>query len=404
MKICVVIREYPPNFSGGSVYAFELINAMLNLGHDVYLVAPEKGHEYYERNQIDPTKSEDNILDAKIECNLDSKKIHIVRTTAAQAFGDLFLEIEKINEQVNLDIVHIHFIHPLSILCTLMKMTNGLKTVLTGHGGDIMILLSSINPSTLSALSIPTLEYNSLVLKGMISSYRIMTVSQQLKDFCIEKLDINEEKITHVHHGVNFERFNYSLDGSLIRKKYQLRSSDKIILFTGRLSREKGVKYLIKAMPLIVKNRSDIKLLILGDGPERNELTSLVSSLNLEKAVKFAGVVAFSEVPLYRAASDLLVLPSLNEGTPLSVFESMAMKRPVIATDVGGFTDIIDEDYNGFLVKPRNPSMLAEAIFYLFNDEKKFNKIAKSGYQYVKNFTWEKAAENVLSIYKEVIA
>lgn len=400
MKVCMVLREYPPNFSGGSVHALELINALDGLGNEVYIVAPANGHKYYVANEMDSSKSEENLHDAKVPCNLYRERIHLVETTPGLAFGSLLSEIEKIDKQEKLDILHIHFLHPLSILALLIKLRDGIPTILTGHGGDLLIL-SSVSPSDLSTLSVPSSEYNNLVVGGINTADIVITVSKQLKDFCIGELGVAARKVRHVSHGVDFDRFNYRLDGSVIREKHELDANDKVILFSGRLSREKGVEYLIRAMPQIIKSYSKARLLVLGDGPQRGEMIRLTADLGLQGDVKFAGVVPYTEVPLYRAGTDILVLPSINEGTPLSIYETFAMRRPVIATSVGGIPDLINHEFNGLLVEPRNPSMLADAILELLTKEEKYREIAKNGYRYVKDITWQRIARIVSQIYKE---
>jgi glycosyltransferase involved in cell wall biosynthesis len=143
MKICTVLREHTPNFSGGGVHAFELMNALHQQGHDVHIVAPMHGDRLYVPNQISDAPTANNIHDAVILSELPEANIHLVATTPRRGFGDLLGEILRLHREVRFDVVHIHFVCPLAILAGLIKATNGPPTVVSAHGGMSFCSLGS---------------------------------------------------------------------------------------------------------------------------------------------------------------------------------------------------------------------------------------------------------------------
>jgi len=159
----------------------------------------------------------------------------------------------------------------------------------------------------------------------------------------------------------------------------QIREGDFVLGFVGRLSEEKGVKYLIEAMALIKHEGLPVKLLVIGEGPEEESLLELVERLNIGDDVFFVGFQ--NEMEKWYPEIDVFVLPSLTEGTPMSLLEAMAAGVPVVASDVGGVPDIIQTSVNGMLVKPEKPEELKGAIVSLFKDAALRERIAEWGLQ-----------------------
>ena len=144
-----------------------------------------------------------------------------------------------------------------------------------------------------------------------------------------------------------------------------VRRNNKQIVSIARLVPIKGISYLMRAMARV----KDGSLVIIGDGPERNELELLSRSLELGDRVFFAGWVNDrSKILDYLKQAAVFVLPSLSEGRPRVLIEAMACGLPVVATNVGGVSEIVVEGVNGLLVPPRDEMALAKAIEYVFND------------------------------------
>jgi len=166
------------------------------------------------------------------------------------------------------------------------------------------------------------------------------------------------------------------------RKALAIDAEEFIIGFVGRLSEEKGAKYLIEAGSEMKSRDMRFKIIIIGDGPEREHLFNMVEERRLGKNVLFTGFQENSEE--WFPAFDVFVLPSLTEGTPMALLEAMSMGIPVIASDVGGVPDVIEDGVNGFLVKPKNVFMLASRIDIATRNKSLREAVIRNGLKTIK--------------------
>jgi glycosyltransferase involved in cell wall biosynthesis len=166
----------------------------------------------------------------------------------------------------------------------------------------------------------------------------------------------------------------------------------KILGYVGRLSVEKGVTYLIDALARLKVKQAEVHLLIVGEGEQRANLQAQVESLGLRQAVKFLGERGDARQII--GALDLLVLPSLTEGLPNVVLEAFAYKTPVVATAVGGVPELVIDGETGWLVPPRDPHALAQAILDALANPEEARRRAENAYKHLlENFTVEKQVD-----------
>lgn len=160
----------------------------------------------------------------------------------------------------------------------------------------------------------------------------------------------------------------------------------KIVFSAGRLVEQKGFAYLIQAAAELRKKRDDLVFIVAGEGRLEQHLKRLVRKLNLEDSVHFWGYV--KDVDPYVKGCDLFVLPSLFEGMPNAVMEAMALGKAVIATDVNGVTELMEDNKTGLIIPPKDSKILAEAIHSVIDDEARLEEFGKNGLEKVqKHFT-----------------
>ena len=198
---------------------------------------------------------------------------------------------------------------------------------------------------------------------------RIISVSKSLKDE-IYKSNLSKKHIDVVPSGYNVGRFK-PLDMKKCRKLLNLPENKKIVLFVGHLIERKGVEYLIRSIKILSEENKGILCYIVGTGILENKLRGVASELDLKNKIIFVGKKKPDEIPIWMNACDVLVLPSLNEGLPNVVSEALACGKPVVATNVAGTPEILNNDV-GYLVKPKDVAGLAKKISKALN--KKFNK------------------------------
>lgn len=211
---------------------------------------------------------------------------------------------------------------------------------------------------------------------------------------------IHDREIFVIPNGIDLNVFE-GLSKEELRKKFGLNKTEKIILYVGRLLHIKGLIYLIEAVKNI--NEKNKRLLLVGYGDDRKHLENLVKKLKIENIVTFVGKVPNKEVFEYMVASDVLVLPSLSEGFPNVILEAMASGLPIIATKVGGIPKIVNNEVNGFLVDPKNPTQIVETLLQLFKDEKLREKISDNNKIEAKKYSWESVINDLEKVYNKII-
>jgi len=203
----------------------------------------------------------------------------------------------------------------------------------------------------------------------------------------------NFEKIFIVPNGVDTEIF----------KPTSIKDSN-LIAWVGRLVPEKGLVYLLLATKEIVEKHSDARLILIGDGPLRNDLMNLVNKLGLTGKVDFIGSVDRMEVAKLLSKSSIFAFPSLKEGLPISVLEAMACGVPVVGSNISGVNDVVKHDENGFLVQPKTPKALANAILDLLNDENLRERLGQNARRLmVEKYGWDRIINRMEEVYREAI-
>jgi glycosyltransferase involved in cell wall biosynthesis len=193
----------------------------------------------------------------------------------------------------------------------------------------------------------------------------IRVVSERVKKR-IMNMGIEERRIFKLPIYIDVKKFSDARGGEEIRRRFS--HYDNIVLFVGRLAKEKNIPNLLKAAAIVIKKFPRTLLLIVGDGPEREKLERLAKKLQIEENVVFEGQVEHDKLPAYYKACDVFVLPSDHEGRAMVLIEAMAAGKPVISTEVSGVDDVIQEEKTGFIVPVRNHKALADKLCYLIEN------------------------------------
>ncbi len=205
----------------------------------------------------------------------------------------------------------------------------------------------------------------------------------------------NATYIQAVHPTYNAFKF-LNMDKTEARKLLDLERDEKIILFFGFVREYKGLKHLLRAMPVLKKTVDKIKLLVVGDfGSDKPEYMELISQLGLGKELGIHdGYIPDHEVEKYFAASDLVVLPYESATQSGIVQIAYGFEKPVVVTEVGGLPDVVINGKTGYVVKSKNPEALAEAIgrYFQKSKEEEFQEhIRKEAYKY----SWDRMVEHI---------
>lgn len=228
----------------------------------------------------------------------------------------------------------------------------------------------------------------------------VTTVNQTFKKVLIQ-FGIPPEKIKVTRSGIDIVKFR-PIDQQKAKMHCKLPLDRKIVLFVGSLIERKGVSYLIDAIPEIIANRDDVLFVIVGDGEQCNKLIRKAKRNGVADYVRFVGAKKFYEMPLWYNAGDLFVLPSLSEGTANVCYEALSCGIPVIATDVGGTSELIRSGENGILIESGNHSAISKSVLLLLEDEKMRRQLKEKS---KKRRTdqgrhWDEAASDFIGLYQ----
>jgi glycosyltransferase involved in cell wall biosynthesis len=211
------------------------------------------------------------------------------------------------------------------------------------------------------------------------------------------------EKINVVPNGVNLNTFNGIERDYDFRRRYAM-DNEKIILFMGRLVYEKGIQHLISAMPKILENYHDAKLIVAGKGGMIDELRNQVNSLGLGNKVYFTGYLSSKNVQKMYKCADVSVFPSTYEPFGIVALEAMLSGTPVVVSDIGGLNEIVDHKVNGMKSYAGNPNSLADSILTLLYDHKLCDEVVKNAKAKVKaEYNWNKIAQDTHFTYQKAI-
>jgi glycosyltransferase involved in cell wall biosynthesis len=207
-------------------------------------------------------------------------------------------------------------------------------------------------------------------------------------------------RISLIYNGVDLQRYNHQQPCCTLHEEYDIEPSAPIVGVVARLEAEKGHRTLLDAWPLVLQAVPSAKLLVIGEGSERDSLGAQAEMLGISESVVFTG--RREDVPAVTAALDISVLPSYREAQGLSVLEAMALSRPVVASAVGGIPEMIEDGVSGLLVPPHDCDALAAAIVRLLTDHPLADMIARNGHEVVhKRFCIELMVQAVSDLYDE---
>jgi glycosyltransferase involved in cell wall biosynthesis len=225
----------------------------------------------------------------------------------------------------------------------------------------------------------------------------LVTVSAELKRDTL-RLAAPRRAIRVIANAADPSRFS-PMDQSAARAELGLTGDGPLLVYASRLDEAKGLSHLLVALRRVLNRLPDCRLAIIGEGPHRRQLEREVDEMELRHAVLFAGFHPHSDVALWMNASDLVVHPSLSEGSPLPIYEAMACGRPSVATNVGGIPEIVTSDDFGLLVPPADPAALADALLDGIAREWDRDRIRSRGASH----TWGHVADQLLDVYRKVL-
>ena len=296
--------------------------------------------------------------------------------------GELKKHLAK--KSVDYDIVHAHSYHAFPALAATKTKRKG-KLVLTSH------YFGMGSSKLLAMLHIPYFLVGYWMLR---SADKIICVSEEERKILIKRFLIRAQKVIHIPNGVSYRE--------IANSKPLLRDSRFRMLYVGRLSREKDLKTLIRACKEIKHDIPNMQLVIVGDGPEKENLRKFALRASLEDAL-WVGEVLHKDVGSYFKSASVFVLPSHHECSPISILEAYAAGVPVVVSDAINLKMLIKEKRLGLVFKKSNEKDLAKQIFRIYREERTKETLIFRGKDYAKRFDWNEIVDKLAELYHSII-
>ncbi|MEF8835064.1 MAG: glycosyltransferase [Candidatus Thermoplasmatota archaeon] len=351
MKIAMVTDTWLPTKDGVVNSIIQFRKSLEDLGHQVYIFAPGK------KNKVSEKDNNVFLFKSKIFKPYPEYRMAIYPNGRTQK-----LLVEK-----NIDVIHNHGVGFMGIRALIASKLLDLPCVFNFHTWVTEAMHYS--PLNLSNDLLKRLTWVYLRYLLRKSDAVIAPSKQTMKEL--------KEKCPNMYHSavvtpsIDRDRYNKYVDGETIRKKLGL-DDNTLLLHVGRISKEKNLELIINSIPYIKKERPDVRLLIVGDGPAKSDLESLVAKKGLEDIITFTGFVPEEDLPKYYAAADAFLFASTFETLGLVMLEALATGTPVVGLDYGVIPEIIDPGNNGLLFD-EDPKDCAEKTLKTLRSEKEIN-------------------------------
>ena len=387
MKILMLTWEYPPRIVGGIArVVHDLSKRLIKDGHEVTVVTykdgdtpayeNDKGVEVYrvENYMIHPNNFIDWIM--QLNFNLIAKATEIIQ------------------KEGKFDVIHAHD----------WLVANAAKALKNAFDIPIVATIHATEAGRNSGIHDDTQRYiNDTEWLLTYEATEVIVNSNYMKNHVQGLFGLPFDKINVIPNGINLTNFNGVDRDYDFRRQYAM-DNEKIILYVGRLVYEKGVQHLISAMPKILENYHDAKLIIAGKGGMLDELKGQAEAMGLSNKVYFTGYLNSKQVQKMYKCADVAVFPSTYEPFGIVALEGMLSGTPVVVSDVGGLNEIVQHGENGMKSYAGNPNSLADSIISLLYDPALCMKVAKNAKAKVKaEYNWQKIAQDTHFAYQKAI-
>ena len=390
MKILHIASNYPPKIGGPATTVPQLC-AELKKNNIECIVAT---HGY---NGSKSKSSENGITVYRTK---DSSAEFYNCLSAIKRTYLLSRLTREIIKKEKIDIIHAHDMNISAIsgiICTIGTKTRKIAKYpgdLAWETANMRSLTAKTPEEFFKKKSIKTKTYHTIQKFICMGYDKIIAPSIYMKKWLIKNSSVNPQKIRVIYNAINKEKYSPAYIRNL-RKKL-LGKNRYIIISACRMVPWKGLDILVKSFDNMPK---DTKLILVGDGPEREKLRNMAKGKNIE----FTGKIDHSEIQAYFQASDIFVQPSHYEPSSITLLDCLATQTPLIASDVGGTAEIIENKKTGILIKNNIPESYEKAIIKLLNNKTMIKKIKTNQKESYEKKKWGYIIKEFINIYKQVM-
>jgi glycosyltransferase involved in cell wall biosynthesis len=406
MKICMLAPEFPPVWGGVGTYIVELVRH-LPRNMEIHVVTPKRegfGKEKISSSDQDFSEYFGSNVTVHFICKASDTFFYNARFQYA-----CFKYVPKLVKEENIDLIHSHTAQMPDLLLMFRKVAKPVVTTI--H----TTIESQWYSNRICGQNVGDFERSE---KATYFLYPVLRLAEKAylkrRGLCITPSNWMKQRLESgsgvnaairvIPNSVDINDYGskkcYSASEYLIPKELRNR---KIVLYAGRLLAMKGVDTLIEAIPAIVKEVKERNPVFVFAGPGNpNRYVRRVKEMKIEPSCLFVGALPREVTIQLMKAAELVVVPSFSENCPYSVLESMACGTPVVASNVGGVPEIIRDKFNGILIEPGFPQMLANSVVDLLDDTSLGNSLGQHAKETIRdNFSWSANLMKYLESYHE---
>ena len=292
-------------------------------------------------------------------------------------------QLKKVCRKMHIDIMHLH-----------SSISHGIAVLSNSLGNPSELVLSRRVDFPLKTNSLSQWKYNHHAIK------KIICVSDKIRDVVIGKIK-NQAKVVTVHSGIDLHKFKPGSHLNTLRNRYNFPASTKMIGNTSAIADQKDYFTFVDTAEVLLKENSDLKFLIIGEGPLKSQIENYISSKNLQNDVLFTGFL--HNIAEVLPELDIFLITSKTEGLGTSILDAFASKIPVVATDAGGIPEIVWHERTGLLAPVQDSKALANQVKIILMDAELKGSLTKTAFSFVQQFSKEKTAEKTIKIYQEIL-
>jgi len=386
MKVGTLTWEFPPRVVGGIARHCEgLAKALVKQNHDVHLFTLDfPGSPAYE--EMDGVK----VYRASTELG------HPNFLTWVLLFNHfLSKRMADVSQKVDFDVMHVHdWLAAFSGIS--FKHYLDKPIVFTVHSTEIGRAQGLHSPDS---FSIDGIEW-----WANYEANRVIVCSKSMKTEICDHFDLPKEKVDIIPNAIDATQYQASADPSVVRPRYGMGFGEKLVLCVGRLVPQKGMEYFIRAIPLVAKRFPEARFVIVGEGWSRDILEEEARKSGHSEKIRFTGFLPDQEVIDLMSSADVLVVPSIYEPFGIVALEGMATGAPVVASNVGGLSEVIDHEETGIFVYPKSPESIAWGIGRVLSDPEHARWLTENAkIKLHKAYSWEAVAMKTVEVYKKVV-
>lgn len=387
MKILIATDTYHPSVNGAAYFTYRLANMLARKGHSVSVLCPSRSFKNTVSN--DKGVMVYGIRSIHIPIYQDFRMSPLIISSKI---------IRKAIEEISPDIIHIqnHFMIGKGAAMTAKKL--GIPVIGTNH---------FMPENILHYFHLPKMAEKWLQRFGWRQCIKVFeqldyvttpteTAAELLRQAGFSK------KVAPISCGIDLERFNPSNNGSYLKEIYTIPINKPVLLYVGRMDKEKKIEVILRALPNILETVS-VHLVLAGIGQEKERLEVMTKKLGLQDSVSFVGFVPDKDLQnIYRIA-DIFVIAGIAELQSIVTMEAIASGLPVVAVSAMALPELVHDGENGYLFPEGNSQTLAQKAVMILSDQKLSAQMSKNGLEMIKNHEINKIIQRYESLYHEIL-